>query len=74
VLFPVGGDTVRLSASIGVALGNGESSSECLLADADTAMYAAKSLGRSRVAVFDENMRSAVATHADNAVTDALPH
>jgi diguanylate cyclase (GGDEF)-like protein len=51
---------VFLSVSIGVALGDVEISVERLLADADTAMYRAKTLGRGRVEVFDLSMRAAV--------------
>ena len=45
------------SASVGVAFGNTEISPEDLLRNADTAMYYAKTTGRSRYAVFDEEMR-----------------
>jgi diguanylate cyclase (GGDEF)-like protein/PAS domain S-box-containing protein len=51
---------VFLSVSVGVAVGDAEISVDRLLADADTAMYRAKTLGRSRVEVFDPSMRAAV--------------
>ncbi len=61
--FHLDGRTVSLTASIGIATrvggfgdaGPGQSADE-LLRDADTAMYAAKSLGKGRVRVFDRAM------------------
>ncbi len=40
---------IRLTVSVGVAVGRGEESSEALLAEADTALYRAKARGRDRV-------------------------
>jgi len=61
--FELGGRTVELSASIGIAVRSGAvddvtstSTADELLRDADTAMYAAKSLGKGRVRVFDRRM------------------
>ena len=61
--FELRGRTATLSASIGIAVRNGPvdeassaSTADELLRDADTAMYAAKSLGKGRVRVFDRRM------------------
>ncbi len=56
--FPLGGDTVVIGASIGLALGTG-GDVEALVSDADIAMYAAKRAGGSRVAVADDELRRA---------------
>ncbi|HZZ95009.1 MAG TPA: EAL domain-containing protein [Usitatibacter sp.] len=57
--FEAGGHTCFLSASVGIALfpEDGESA-EALLKSADTAMYRAKSGGRSQVVFFEEKMNS----------------
>jgi diguanylate cyclase (GGDEF)-like protein/PAS domain S-box-containing protein len=52
-------EEVSLAASIGVALARGdEVSAEALVRNADTAMHRAKELGRGRIELFDEAMRS----------------
>ncbi len=56
--FPLGGDTVVIGASIGLALGTGGEVGN-LVSDADIAMYAAKRAGGSRVAVADDELRRA---------------
>lgn len=56
--FELGNYQVFTSASIGVALGGGEDRAADLLRDADTAMYRAKSEGKSRVALFDTEMHA----------------
>src|SRR5215217_2783099 len=66
----VAGTQHRISASVGIALGSGASTSaEGLVANADTAAYRAKEAGRGNVEIFDERLRrSAVArvrTEAD---------
>jgi diguanylate cyclase (GGDEF)-like protein/PAS domain S-box-containing protein len=56
--FDLGGQEVYVSASIGITLSlAGHDSPQDILRDADTAMYCAKSGGRSRFAVFDDSMR-----------------
>ena len=61
--FELGGQSTTLSASLGIAVRSGAvdeasstSTADELLRDADTAMYAAKSLGKGRVRVFDRRM------------------
>ena len=49
------------TASIGVAVSRADSQPADLLREADTAMYAAKDDGRDRVAVFNDELRGAVA-------------
>ncbi|WP_254511590.1 putative bifunctional diguanylate cyclase/phosphodiesterase [Anatilimnocola floriformis] len=52
------GQEVNLSASIGIAVATtGDDSADDLLRDADTAMYQAKSQGKSRWCLFDQSMR-----------------
>jgi diguanylate cyclase (GGDEF)-like protein/PAS domain S-box-containing protein len=52
-----GGQEVRVSASIGVALLAGQQTAEDLLSDADIAMYEAKRSGKGRYQVFEQEMR-----------------
>ena len=64
------GTSVSLSASIGIALlRDAAESAETLLSHADTAMYAAKSSGRSQVRMYDEaldrGMRDRLALRMD---------
>jgi diguanylate cyclase (GGDEF)-like protein/PAS domain S-box-containing protein len=57
--FDLDGEEVFVTASIGIAMGTGESSdAPTLLRDADAAMYRAKESGRARHEVFDANMRA----------------
>ena len=59
--FTLDGHEVFTSASIGIAIGAREyDSPEAVLRDADTALYRAKSLGKSRYEVFDMEMRDRV--------------
>jgi diguanylate cyclase (GGDEF)-like protein/PAS domain S-box-containing protein len=52
------GHEVTISGSIGIAIGSrGLESADDLLRDADTAMYQAKSAGKSRWSLFDQTMR-----------------
>jgi len=58
--FDVGGArSIRVSASIGVAVGDRPTGDE-LIDDADVAMYAAKHAGKDRLVVFHPGMRSAL--------------
>jgi diguanylate cyclase (GGDEF)-like protein/PAS domain S-box-containing protein len=59
--FILGGKEVFTSASIGIALSNpAYEQAEEIMRDADTAMYRAKSLGKTRYVVFDADMRASV--------------
>ncbi|HUG86696.1 MAG TPA: diguanylate cyclase, partial [Euzebya sp.] len=49
---------VRLSASVGVTVGTGETDPEHLLHQADVAAYVAKRGGRGRVRCYDESLRA----------------
>ena len=53
----IGGVSLTVPASIGVAIATDESTAESLLRDADIAMYSAKSQGKSRVTLFDATLR-----------------
>jgi diguanylate cyclase (GGDEF)-like protein len=52
-----------VSASVGIALGEGNEAPEALIRDADSALYRAKEHGRGRYEIFDEVMRSRVIEH-----------
>ncbi len=69
------GRAVRIGASVGVAVarGGGEGA-EALLAEADSAVYRAKSRGRGRVEVFDDALRAELAACSDlqSALRDGL--
>ena len=54
VPFVLGQDTCTLGVSIGIALGNGDSSANGLLLAADQAMYQAKETGRGRYVLAQE--------------------
>ncbi len=53
------GQTVTVSASLGIAVGDGDATAASLLRDADVAMYRAKTAGKARWVVYDPEMRSA---------------
>jgi diguanylate cyclase (GGDEF)-like protein len=58
--FQVDGNEIFVSASIGIAFGSlSYAKAEEILRDADTAMYRAKALGRSRHEVFNEELHLA---------------
>ena len=54
------GRELAIGASVGIALAEPGQRPEALLADADTAMYHAKDLGRGRVEVFDAELRASL--------------
>jgi len=56
------GRRVFVSASIGIAFNSPGATPEDLLRNADTAMYSAKSAGKSRAEIFNEGMRERVIT------------
>lgn len=56
--LPGQGHDLALTASIGVAISDDETSGEALLSAAETAVYLAKGRGRNRVAVHDDELRS----------------
>jgi diguanylate cyclase (GGDEF)-like protein len=59
--FPVAGTEVVVSASIGVAFVDTETTdADALLRDADSAMYRAKARGRNRFEIFDQKLRARV--------------
>ncbi|MBI2710455.1 MAG: EAL domain-containing protein [Actinobacteria bacterium] len=53
----IGGSTVVVTASMGIAVGSADVAAETLLRDADLAMYEAKARGRNATAVFEEDLR-----------------
>jgi diguanylate cyclase (GGDEF)-like protein len=60
-----GGHEVRVGVSIGIAVSrDGVTDADVLLAEADTAAYRAKRLGRGRAEVFDEVLRAQLAERA----------
>ncbi|MGH9089083.1 MAG: putative bifunctional diguanylate cyclase/phosphodiesterase [Acidimicrobiales bacterium] len=60
--FETGGQYVTISASIGIATRTGEEGTEDLLRNADMAMYAAKTAGKSRPAMFEPEMQDRLLT------------
>ena len=54
--FEIKGRQLKLSASIGMALGGGRGAPEDLLRAADVAMYRAKNAGKARLEVYDHEM------------------
>jgi len=55
--FGVAGQEISISASIGIAHLDDQSTADELLCDADIAMYAAKKAGKARYAVFERDLR-----------------
>ena len=56
--FSLEGRTVRVTASIGVALSGADTSAEVLLSNADLAMYHAKAAGKNRYVTFQPQMQT----------------
>jgi len=57
--FYVGGHEVFVTASLGIAMGNGNGNkAEDILRDADTALYDAKNTGRGSYRMFDQQMHA----------------
>jgi diguanylate cyclase (GGDEF)-like protein/PAS domain S-box-containing protein len=56
--YALDGHEISVTASLGIALADKESTPESLLRGADAAMYLAKERGRGRLAVFDEALRT----------------
>jgi diguanylate cyclase len=54
------GQEIQLSASIGIAMGNGDTNLEDLLSHADVAMYRAKQSGKAGFAMFEAEMQQQV--------------
>ncbi len=52
------GQSLTVTASVGIAFGSGVRTAEELIRHADTAMYQAKQLGKDRYEVFDDDMRT----------------
>jgi diguanylate cyclase (GGDEF)-like protein/PAS domain S-box-containing protein len=60
------GEDVHLTASVGLAMSNlGRENADTLLQRADAAMFRAKALGRDRVEIYDERLRSQVVTRLE---------
>jgi diguanylate cyclase (GGDEF)-like protein len=59
----VGGREITLSASAGLAVADRQTTTEQLLSEADSAMYAAKQAGKNRFEIFEQTMRDRVAEH-----------
>jgi diguanylate cyclase (GGDEF)-like protein len=72
--YVVNGQDVYIGASVGIAIAGPGDNPSSLLRDADSAMYAAKTAGRSTARVFDDAMRVATTTRLDleNALQRAL--
>lgn len=75
--FRIGGRSINVSASIGVATNlDATDDAESLMSFADAAQYRAKQTGRNRVEVFDINLRAAIESRLDDehALRDAIAH
>jgi diguanylate cyclase (GGDEF)-like protein/PAS domain S-box-containing protein len=55
----IGDHQLVLSASIGISVGDGESTASSMLRDADVAMYRAKTTGKAKWTLYDPAMREA---------------
>ena len=72
--FTIGDDTMRISASVGVALAEHRGvKPEDVLRDADVAMYQAKAQGSGHVTIFDRSMTGTLTpATAEEQIRDAL--
>ncbi|MEY2434408.1 MAG: hypothetical protein QOC92_4133 [Acidimicrobiaceae bacterium] len=72
--FLVDGESLRISASIGVALFDPGHTAGEIVRDADAAMYRAKAQGRGRVQLFDASTRAheLLRVHTESALRQAL--
>ena len=57
----IAGNQFTLSASIGIAVGDADSTTATLIRDADVAMYQSKANGKAQWTVYDSTMRTAAA-------------
>ena len=76
VPFVLDNHRVRISASIGMAVGDAGSTAVAMVRDADIAMYGAKAEGKARVLRFDATMHAAAIERArlENDLDEALEH
>ena len=75
--FRVGGRSINVSASIGVATNLDQADdAEALMSFADAAQYRAKQTGRNRIEVFDVKLRAAIESRLDDehALREAITH
>jgi diguanylate cyclase (GGDEF)-like protein len=61
--FVLEGREIFVTASTGIAIGDGSESPETMVRDADLAMYRAKERGRGRYEIFDRLMRTRAVDH-----------
>ncbi len=59
----IGAQELQVTASLGIALADEESTPETLLRDSDAAMYLAKERGRGRIELFDHVLRAKADRH-----------
>ena len=74
--YSIGNRDMSVTASVGIAVADRDSTPESLLRDSDSAMYLAKSRGRDRVGLFDEVVRAKSEARLDtlSALRLALEH
>jgi diguanylate cyclase (GGDEF)-like protein len=71
--LPLAGRIVRLTASIGIAIGD-DSRASALLADADRAMYQAKQAGRDRCQLWETGVADTARSESEGVLRAALDH